>query len=84
MVVSRAQSSRQAAILKFPQKKKKLQGVQQIACLKQKHVLSFTFYKTHRPYKKIMCIYLLFHWFSGENFFIFIFSLHKGRQTSAD
>ena len=32
---------------------------------------SFTFYKTHRSYEKIMCIYLLFHWFSGENCIIF-------------
>ena len=35
--------------------------------LKQQHSLSFTFCKTQRSYEKIMCIYLLFHWFSGEN-----------------
>ena len=28
---------------------------------------TFTFCKTQKSYKKIMCIYLLFHWFSGEN-----------------
>ena len=27
-----------------------------------------------------MCAYFLFHWFSGESF-MFLFSLHKGRQT---
>ena len=47
--------------------------------LKQQRFLSFTFYKTQRFYEKIMCIYLLFHWFSGENCIIFTFSLHKGR-----
>ena len=26
-------------------------------------LLSFTLYKAHRSYKKIVCIYLLFHWF---------------------
>ena len=39
---------------------KKLQGVQQIACLKQQCFLSFTFYKTQRSYEKIMCVYFLF------------------------
>ena len=37
--------------------------------------LSFTFYKTQRSYEKIMCLYFLFHWFSGENcmfFFLYI------------
>ena len=63
---------------------KKLQGVRKIARLKQQRFLSFTLYKTHRSYEKIMCIYLLFHWFSGENCIIFTFSLHKGRQTSTD
>ena len=60
---------------------KKLQGVWQIAHLKQQRFLSFTFYKTQRSYKKIMCIYLLFHWFSGEDFIMFLFSLLKGWQT---
>ena len=55
---------------------KKLQGVRQIACLKQQRFLSFTFYITQRSYEKIMCIYL-FNWFSGENRIIFLFSLHK-------
>ena len=27
------------------------------------------------------CVYFLFHWLSGENC-MFLFSLHKGRQTS--
>ena len=45
---------------------KKLQGVRQIARLKQRY-LSFTFYKTQGSYEKIMCIDLLFHWLSGEN-----------------
>ena len=40
--------------------------------------LSFTFYITERSFEKIMCIYLLFHWFSGENCIIFTFSLRKG------
>ena len=46
---------------------RKLQGVQHIACLKQQHSLSFTFCKTQKPYEKIMCIYLLFYWFSDKN-----------------
>ena len=40
---------------------RKLQGVQQIARLKQQRSLSFTFCKAQKSYKKIMCIYLLFH-----------------------
>ena len=32
---------------------------------------------------KIMCVYFLLHWFSGENF-MFLLSLHKGRQTSKE
>ena len=64
-------------------KKIRLQVVWQIARLKQRF-LSFTFYKTKISYVKIMCIYLLFHWFSGENCIIFTFPLHKGRQTSTD
>ena len=35
---------------------KKLQGVTQIAHLRQQCFLSATFYKIQRPYKKIMCI----------------------------
>ena len=62
---------------------KKVQGVHQMARLKQQRFLSFTFYVTQRSYKKIMCIYL-FDWFNGENCIIFTFSLHKGRQTSTD
>ena len=46
---------------------RKLQGVQQIARLKQQCSLSFIFCETPRSYEKIMCIYLLFHWFNGEN-----------------
>ena len=46
---------------------KKLQGVQQTAPLQQQGFSSFTFYKTQRSYEKIMCVYFLFHWFSGEN-----------------
>ena len=30
-----------------------------------------------------MCVYFLFHWFSGENC-MFLFSLFKGRQTSEE
>ena len=30
-----------------------------------------------------MCVYFLFHWFSGENC-MFLLSLHKGRQTSKE
>ena len=44
----------------------RLQGVLQIERLKQRF-LSFTFYKTQRSCEKIMCLYLLFHCFSGEN-----------------
>ena len=40
--------------------------------------LSFTFYITERSFEKIMCIYLLFHWFCGEYCIIFTFSLRKG------
>ena len=58
---------------------KKLQGVRQIARLKQQRFLSFIFYITQRSYEKIMCIYLLFDWFSGRNCIVFSFSLHKGR-----
>ena len=50
---------------------------------KKQCFLSFTFYKTQRSYKKIMCVYFLFHWFSGENC-MFLFCLHKGRQTSKE
>ena len=49
----------------------------------QNNIQSFTFYKTQRSYKKIMCVYFLLHWFSGENF-MFLLSLHKGRQTSKE
>ena len=61
------------ALLRF----KKLQSVWKITRLNKQRVLTFTFYKTHRSYKKIMCIYLLFHKFSGENCITFTFSLHK-------
>ena len=30
-----------------------------------------------------MCVYFLFHWFSGESC-MFLFSLHKGWQTSKE
>ena len=60
-----------------------LEGVRQIARIKQQYFLSFTFYKTQRSYEKFICVYFLFHWFSGENG-IFLFSLHKGRQTSKE
>ena len=46
---------------------RKFQGERQIARLKQQSSLSFNFCKTQRSYEKIMRIYLLFHWFSGEN-----------------
>ena len=46
---------------------RKLQGMWQIARLKQQRSLSFIFCETPRSYEKIMCIYLLFHWFNGEN-----------------
>ena len=44
--------------------------------------LSLTFYKIQRSYEKIL--YLLYHWFSGENGIMFTFSLHKGQQTSTN
>ena len=62
---------------------KKFQGVWQIARLKQQRFLSFTFYQIQRSYQRIMCVYFLFHWFSGENCML-LFSLHKGRQTSKE
>ena len=62
---------------------KKLQVVQQITCLKQQCFLSFTFYKTQWCCKKFMCIYFLFHWFSGANC-MFVFSLYKGWQISKE
>ena len=49
-----------------------------------KHFSSFTFYKTQRPHKKIMCVYFLFHWFSSENFIYVLRSLRKGQQTSKE
>ena len=64
---------------------KKFQGVRQIARLKQQLFLSFTFcIITQRSYKKIMCIYLLFDWFGGENCVIFTFSLHKSSVKWSD
>ena len=33
---------------------------------------------------KKSCIYFLFHWFSGENCIIFLFSLHKEQQASKE
>ena len=62
---------------------KKLQGMRQIVHLKQTCFLSFTFYKTQRSYKKIMYVYFLFYWFNGENC-MFLFSSHKGQQTSKE
>ena len=38
-----------------------------MARLKQQSFLFFSFYQTQRSYEKIMCICLLFYWFSGEN-----------------
>ena len=46
---------------------KKLRGMRQITRLKQQSFLSFPFYQTQRSYEKIICICLLFYWFSGEN-----------------
>ena len=37
----------------------------------------FHFYITQRSYEKIMCIYLLFDWFSGENCITFTFFYTK-------
>ena len=51
---------------------------------KQQRFLSFVFYITQRSCKKILCIYLLFDWFSGENCIIFTFSFHKRQQTLKD
>ena len=58
---------------------KKLEGVRQIACLKQ-CFLSPTFFKIQRSYEKNH-VYLLFHCLCGENCIIFTFSLHKEQQT---
>ena len=60
---------------------KKLQGVQQITRLKQRF---FIFLWNKRSYEKIICIYFLFHWFSGRNCIKITFSLHKGQQTLTD
>ena len=35
------------------------------------------------PLTEKACVYFLFHWFSGENC-MFLFSLHKGGQTSKE
>ena len=59
---------------------KKFQGVRQIARRKQRFLFP-TFLQ--RSYEKSH-VYLLFHWFSGENCIIFTFSLHKGRQISTN
>ena len=45
--------------------------MRQIARLKQQCFLSFMFYITQRSKEKIMSIYLLFDWFSGESTVIF-------------
>ena len=37
----------------------------------------------HKDHTRKSCFYFLFHWFSGENC-MFLFSLHKGRQTSKE
>ena len=58
--------------------------MRQIARVKQQRLLSFTFCKTHRSYEKIICIYLLFDWFSTENCIILLFSLQKGQETSKE
>ena len=47
-----------------------------------KYGLSFIFYITQRSFLKVVYIYFIFHWFSGENCIIFLYSLHKERQTS--
>ena len=60
---------------------KKFQEVWQIPHKKQHCFLFLTFYNTKRSYKKFMCVYFLFHWFSGENC-MFLCFLHKGWQTS--
>ena len=44
----------------------------------------FHFLYNTKIYKKIMCIYFLFHWFSGENCIIFLFSLQKKQRTSKE
>ena len=61
---------------------KKLKGVRQIARLKQQRFLSFTFFKTQIFGENH--VYLLFHWLSGENCIMFIFSSHKEWWTSTD
>ena len=61
----------------------KLQGVRQIAHLKEQCFSSPTFFKIQRSYIKNH-VYLLFHWSSGENCIIFTFSVHKGGQTSTN
>ena len=52
---------------------KTLQGVQQIAHLKQQCFLSSTFYKTQRSYKKFMCLFFisLVQWWKLHVFILF-------------
>ena len=54
----------------------------QIARLKQHCFLSPTFFKIQRSYKENH-VYLLFHWFSGENCIIFTFFFTQ-RTTDFD
>ena len=61
---------------------KKLQGVRQIARLKQQCLLSFSFYKTQSSYKKIMCLF--FNFIGLVVKIMFLFSLHKGQQASKE
>ena len=37
----------------------------------------------HKDLTRKLCVYFLFHWFSGENC-MFLLSLHKGQQTSKE
>ena len=37
----------------------------------------------HKDLTRKLCVYFLIHWFSGEDC-MFLFSLHKGRQTSKE
>ena len=86
---SHARASAHAQNIRDVQKKarfvwlKKLQGVRQIASLKEQRSLSTTFFKIRRSYVKTH-VYLLFHWSNCENCIIFTFSLHKGRQASTN
>ena len=56
--------------------------MQQIARLKN-NIFYLSLSMKHKDLTRKLCVYFLIHWFSGEDC-MFLFSLHKGRQTSKE